>query len=404
VVPPFSTHANDGAAIAAQSSVTALYTFLAPGSCSVPSLMQLSGATFTPGTYCFSSTADLAATGNLTLDGAGTYIFQVGSGLTANVSSTVTLLNGADPCNVFWQVTSAATLNGVNFVGNVVAQAGVTLGVGASLTGRALTTAAGAVALSGTNTVEGCSAAATVTPTNAPTDTSTPTQTVTDTPTNTPTAIAADTSTPTQTATLTPTNTSTQTPTTTPTTTPTNTPTATGSATTTPTRTATNTPSSTPGPPLLQISKTSTSVVVPGATLVYTLSYSNVGGTTATGVVITETVPAHTTFSAAASTPGWSCPNASPSGTVCTLSVPNLAAGGQQSVLFAVRVDNPPGTTVIRNSVLVGAAQGTGGSGNNTVIVGSPSPAPALSSWGLATLLALLAGVGFRRVQIRSGR
>jgi hypothetical protein len=40
----------------------------------------------------------------------------------------------------------------------VVAQAGVTLGVGASLSGRALTTALGAVTLSGGNTVGGCSA------------------------------------------------------------------------------------------------------------------------------------------------------------------------------------------------------------------------------------------------------
>src|SRR6185295_10655679 len=123
---------------------------------------------------------DLAATGNLTLDGNGVYIFQVGSALTANVQSTVTLLNGADPCNVFWQVTSAATLNGVSFAGNVVAQAGVTLGVGSTLTGRAMTTVAGAVTLTGTDTVGGCSAAAAATPTPIVTvgaATSTPTRT-----------------------------------------------------------------------------------------------------------------------------------------------------------------------------------------------------------------------------------
>jgi hypothetical protein len=37
VVPPFTTHANDGPAIAAQTSVTALYTFLAgAGPCTPP--------------------------------------------------------------------------------------------------------------------------------------------------------------------------------------------------------------------------------------------------------------------------------------------------------------------------------------------------------------------------------
>jgi hypothetical protein len=87
------------------------------------------------------------------------YIFQVGSAVTANVASAVILLNGASACNIFWQVTSAATLNGVSFAGTVVAQAGITLGVGSALNGRALTTAAGAVTMSGGNTVGGCSGA-----------------------------------------------------------------------------------------------------------------------------------------------------------------------------------------------------------------------------------------------------
>jgi len=61
----------------------------------------------------------------MTLSGAGTYIFRVGSALTANVGSTVVLLGGADACNVFWQVTSAATLRGVNFAGNGLNGAGL---------------------------------------------------------------------------------------------------------------------------------------------------------------------------------------------------------------------------------------------------------------------------------------
>jgi hypothetical protein len=161
VVLPFATHSNDTAAIAAQAAVTTLYADLvAAGPCS-PLPAQLTGLIVTPGIYCFAAATDLAATGTLTLNGNGVYIFQVGSAITANVQSTVTLINGADPCKVFWQVTSAATLNGLSFAGNVVAQAGVTLGVGSSLNGRALTTVAGAVALSGTDTVGGCGAAVT---------------------------------------------------------------------------------------------------------------------------------------------------------------------------------------------------------------------------------------------------
>jgi hypothetical protein len=37
------------------------------------------------------------------------------------------------------------------------------------------------------------------------------------------------------------------------------------------------------------------------------LTYTNTGTQGATGIVLTETVPANTTFNAAASTPGWAC-------------------------------------------------------------------------------------------------
>ena len=266
VVSPFTTHVNDGDAIAAQTSVTALYAFLVgAGTCS-PLGPQLTGVTVGPGTYCFSATADLAATGTLTLDGAGTYIFQVGSALTANVLSTVLLTNGADPCNVFWQVSAAATLNGTSFAGNVVAQAGLDLGAGTmivpvNLTGRALTTADGTVTLAGFDTVGGCSAAATPTATNTPTDTPTMTPTATNTPTDTPTMTPTDTNTPTDTPTVTPTatNTPTNTPTATPTATPTDTPTSTPTATATVSPTPTNTPTNTPTPTV-----TNTPTPVPG--------------------------------------------------------------------------------------------------------------------------------------------
>lgn len=161
-VPPFSTHANDGAAVGAQSATTSLYNSLAALGAGTAIGNELSGQVLGPGTYSIGA-ANIAANGNLTLSGAGIYIFKVASSLVGNVGSTVTLF-GVDPCQVFWQVTSAATLNGVNFAGNVVAQAGVDLGVSARLAGRALTTSAGAVTLAGSNIVGGCSAAPAVPP------------------------------------------------------------------------------------------------------------------------------------------------------------------------------------------------------------------------------------------------
>jgi hypothetical protein len=164
VVPPFATHNNDGPAIAAQSATGALYTTLAGTGGATVLGPELGGTIVTPGVWSFSSTANIAAGTTLTLNGAGIYIFKVGSALTANVFSNVLLQNGASPCNIYWQVTSAATLNGITFAGTVVAQANVTLGVGASLSGRALTTPLGDVTLSGGNTVGGCSAAGPVCP------------------------------------------------------------------------------------------------------------------------------------------------------------------------------------------------------------------------------------------------
>ncbi|HEX6324330.1 MAG TPA: ice-binding family protein [Vicinamibacterales bacterium] len=161
-VPPFSTHANDGSAISAQAATLALYNELAALGAGTAIGNELGGQILGPGTYSIGA-ANIAATTNLTLSGAGTYIFKVASSLTANVNSTVTLI-GVDPCQVFWQVTSAATLNGVNFAGTVVAQAAVTLGSSATLAGRALTTAAGAVTLAGSNTIGGCSTTPVVPP------------------------------------------------------------------------------------------------------------------------------------------------------------------------------------------------------------------------------------------------
>jgi hypothetical protein len=165
VTPPFSTHNNDGPAIAAQSATTALYIDLSTRTGATPIGPEVGSTLLPPGLYSFSSTANIANNTTLTLSGAGVYIFQVGSALTANTGSNVVLQNGADPCNVFWQVTSAATLLGVNFSGTVVAQAGVTVGTGATLLGRALTTPAGAVTLNGGDTVGGCAAGAAPVPT-----------------------------------------------------------------------------------------------------------------------------------------------------------------------------------------------------------------------------------------------
>jgi len=83
------------------------------------------------------------------------------------------------------------------------------------------------------------------------------------------------------------------------------------------------------------------SVPRPGEVLQYTLTYTNTGNQEATGVVITETVPAYTTFDAAASSPGWMCADGALAGTACTYTVGSLPARASDTVVFAVRVVTP---------------------------------------------------------------
>ncbi len=92
--------------------------------------VDLGGLTLAPGVYFFESSAQL--TGTLTLDAGGLlgadYVFQIGSTLTTASASAVIAINGADGCQVFWQVGSSATLGtDTVFEGNILAEASITL-------------------------------------------------------------------------------------------------------------------------------------------------------------------------------------------------------------------------------------------------------------------------------------
>jgi hypothetical protein len=142
IVTGGTIHTNDAPASQAQSGVTIAYNNLSGRACDTDlSGQDLGGRTLVPGVYCFSTSAQL--TGNLTLDAQGSsdavFIFQVGSTLTTASASSVSLINNASPCNVFWQVGSSATF-GTNtaFKGNVIALSSITATTGTNLNGRAL--------------------------------------------------------------------------------------------------------------------------------------------------------------------------------------------------------------------------------------------------------------------------
>jgi hypothetical protein len=135
-------HAGDAVAAQAQSDLTAAYNDAASRACAVVLTGQdLGGLTLTHGVYCFASSAQL--TGTLTLDAQGdpnaVFIFQIGSTLTTASGSNINLINGAQSCNVFWQVGSSATLGTTTtFRGNILALTSNTATTGATVDGRLL--------------------------------------------------------------------------------------------------------------------------------------------------------------------------------------------------------------------------------------------------------------------------
>jgi hypothetical protein len=134
-------HITDSAAAQAQSDLTTAYTDAAGRAPTSTITADLAGRTLVPGVYRSPSTIGLS--GDLTLDAQGdpsaVFVFQAGSGLTTGSASRVLLTNGAQACNVFWQVSSSATL-GTNstFVGNVLALTSISVTTGSNVTGSVL--------------------------------------------------------------------------------------------------------------------------------------------------------------------------------------------------------------------------------------------------------------------------
>jgi hypothetical protein len=138
IVPGTGTlHSGDTVAQQGQSDLTIAYNDAATRVCGTPIAGGLlGGLTLTPGVYCMGA-GNL--TGTLTLNGPGVYIFQMASSLTTATGSQVALINGAQACGVWWQVTSSATIGTTTALsGNVLALTSITVNTGASINGRTL--------------------------------------------------------------------------------------------------------------------------------------------------------------------------------------------------------------------------------------------------------------------------
>jgi len=152
VTGTFTTHSADGVALQAQNDLTTAYD-TAAGMAFTQNLtdQDLGGMVLLPGTYFFSSSAQL--TGMLTLNTLGNpdaqFVFQIGSMLTTASNASVVSLGSLDPlCAVFWQVGSSATLGtNTDFQGHIMALTSITLNTGATIVAGSALARNGAVTL-----------------------------------------------------------------------------------------------------------------------------------------------------------------------------------------------------------------------------------------------------------------
>jgi Ice-binding-like len=136
------THVDDAVAIEAKNDLTTAYNAAASRPTEGSAGTDLTGQTFTSGVRTASGALLLSA-GSVVLDAQGdpnaVFIFQIGSTLITGSNTTVQLVNGAQACNVFWQVGSSATLGtGTRFVGTIMAAATITANTAATIHGRLL--------------------------------------------------------------------------------------------------------------------------------------------------------------------------------------------------------------------------------------------------------------------------
>jgi Ice-binding-like len=155
----------DPIAIQAQTDLGTAITYYSGLPATLSGLVNLSTSgngvnnhTYTAGVYKGGSSLDIPT--SITLDAQGNsgaiFVFVAGSTITLESGASVILANGAQAGNVYWVCGSAFTSiwNGIqsDMVGTIMAYSGITLG-GGTLHGRALSTTAGFVTLTTTETI-----------------------------------------------------------------------------------------------------------------------------------------------------------------------------------------------------------------------------------------------------------
>jgi len=146
-------HDGDGTSAQCSSDLLTAYNQLAATTATLfPANLLGNGQVLTAGVYSISGAATINSA--LTLDAQGlsnaVFILKIQGSLSSNANAKIKLVNGAQACNVFWQVEGLVSIAaGTTMRGTVIANnAAINMNTGDTLEGRALSTA-GAVTLDG---------------------------------------------------------------------------------------------------------------------------------------------------------------------------------------------------------------------------------------------------------------
>jgi len=114
----------------------------------VGAFLNIGGGTVTsqtlvPGLYTWGTNVVIPTAANITLDAQGdtnaVWVFQISGTLDLMDSGSITLADGANGANIFWQVTGAVTLHpSSHFEGNILAATNIAMQDNASINGRLL--------------------------------------------------------------------------------------------------------------------------------------------------------------------------------------------------------------------------------------------------------------------------
>ncbi len=123
-----ASHVGDSTATAAMDAASAAAASADSYACNslTSGVTDIGGQTFTPGVYCFNGPVTI--TGTTTLSGVGQYLFKFESSLTTAASSSISVVNGAEPAKTFWDVHGTTTLGASsNMLGTILADNSVSV-------------------------------------------------------------------------------------------------------------------------------------------------------------------------------------------------------------------------------------------------------------------------------------